>query len=156
MALETKADLNKNTIEGLEQLVQMNIDSADGFDYAAKNINSGVLKVAFKEIGQQRREQADELATYLTINDETVNRSGSYAAALHRCWMKCRELMTSNDAHAVVAEAERGEDQIKEAYEEILRQTAGSAVNDILTRQYASVKATHDQIRDLRDSLADD
>ena len=155
MVLETKADLNKDTIDGLEQLFQMNIDSADGFEYAAKKVDSDVLKLTFQKINKERRQQAEELKTYLSINEQCVNRNGSYAAALHRCWMKCREYIASNETHAIVAEAERGEDEIKAAYEEILRQTAGSAVNDVLTRHYALVKETHDQIRDLRDSLAE-
>lgn len=156
MALETKADLNKDTIEGVEQLVQMNVDSADGFEYVAKNINSDLLKISFEEICQERRQQADELAKYLSINDEKVNREGSYAAALHRCWMKCREFISLNELHAVVAEAERGEDEIKAAYEDVLRKTAGSAVNDVLTKQYSRVKLTHDRVRDLRDGLKED
>jgi uncharacterized protein (TIGR02284 family) len=39
-------------------------------------------------------------------------------------------------------------------YEEVLKETAGSAVNDVLTRQYAKVKAGHDQVRDLRNAYA--
>jgi uncharacterized protein (TIGR02284 family) len=54
----------------------------------------------------------------------------------------------------VLVEAERGEDQIKRAYEDALVRTAGSAMNDVLTRQYARVKSGHDRIRDLRDHFA--
>lgn len=50
-------------------------------------------------------------------------------------------------------EAERGENHIKEAYEEVLQETADSPMNELLLAQYAKVKAGHDTIRDLRDSL---
>ncbi len=72
-------------------------------------------------------------------------------AAVHRTWINVRELLTSNDANAILSEAERGEDHIKSAYETVLRNTAGSAVNDVLTRQYAQVKASHDRVKMLRD-----
>ena len=36
-----------------------------------------------------------------------------------------------------------------------LKNTAGSAVNDVLTQQYAKVKAGHDRVRDLRDAMKD-
>ncbi|MCA9300088.1 MAG: PA2169 family four-helix-bundle protein, partial [Phycisphaerales bacterium] len=53
---------------------------------------------------------------------------------------------------AVLAEAERGEDVIKEKYEDVMRRAAGSAVNSLLLDQYASVKEDHDTIRDMRDA----
>jgi uncharacterized protein (TIGR02284 family) len=54
--------------------------------------------------------------------------------------------------HAMLSEAERGEDYIKGKYEEILKGTAGSAVTDVLNRQYRAVKIAHDRVRDLRDT----
>jgi len=63
--------------------------------------------------------------------------------------------LSGGDAYAVLAEAERGEDQIKHAYEDVLQETAGSAMNDVLQSQYAIVKAGHDKIRDLRDAHKD-
>jgi uncharacterized protein (TIGR02284 family) len=37
-------------------------------------------------------------------------------------------------------------------YEDVLTETAGSAVHDVLQHQYAKVKAAHDVVRDLRDA----
>ena len=61
-------------------------------------------------------------------------------------------VVTNGDAYVVLIEAERGEDHIKEAYEDVLKATAGSAMNDVLQAQYARVKAGHDKVRDLRDA----
>lgn len=154
MAVETKADLNKSTIEGLQELIQMNIDSSQGFEHVADRVKLDALRIAFHEISEERQRQADELSAYVAVNHETPNRKGSFAAALHRSWISCLEYFSANDLHALMAEAERGEDMIKEAYEKVLRETAGSAVNDILTRHYSRVKLFHDKIRDLRDVLA--
>jgi uncharacterized protein (TIGR02284 family) len=71
-------------------------------------------------------------------------------------WMSIREQFSSNNLYAVLAEVERGEDQIKHAYEQALRSTAGSAMNDVLTRHYTQVKSAHDRIRDLRDEHKSD
>ena len=97
--------------------------------------------------------QADELSAFVETNGEEARREGSYAAAVHRVWMNIRELLANNDDHAILSEAERGEDQIKSAYETALRNTAGSAVNDVLTRHYAQVKAAHDRVKLLRDEV---
>lgn len=151
MALETKASLSKETIDQLQELIQMNIDSRDGFHHAALKIEDMTLSTLFQSLAHQREEQANELSRFVEWNQEEPSRSGSFAAALHRSWITIRESVSSDNLYAVLAEAERGEDQIKEAYEAALRETAGSAMNDVLTRQFAQVKAAHDRIRDLRD-----
>lgn len=60
--------------------------------------------------------------------------------------------LNGGDPYVILIEAERGEDHIKEAYEDVLKETAEDAVNDVLTAQYAIVKAGHDQVRDSRDA----
>ena len=151
MATESKTDLKPETIRAVQELIQVNIDSRDGFRQAANDLEDMTLSTLCQSLAHQREEQANELARFVEWNQEKPNREGSYAAALHRSWMTIRESLSSNNLYAVLAEAERGEDQIKSAYEDALRDTAGSAMNDVLTRQYAQVKAAHDRIRDLRD-----
>lgn len=151
MSLETKANLKPETISKLQELIQINVDSRDGFRHAAEATDDMTLSTLFQSLGHQREEQANELARFVEWNHEKPQRSGSFAAALHRSWMTIRETLSSDDLYAVLAEAERGEDQIKNAYEETLRETAGSAVNDVLSQHMAQVKAAHDRIRDLRD-----
>jgi uncharacterized protein (TIGR02284 family) len=66
--------------------------------------------------------------------------------------MAVREAFSSNNEYTVLAEAERGEDTIKQAYEAALRDHPGTAMNDVLQRQYLQVKHAHDRVRDLRDA----
>lgn len=155
MALETKTNLKKETIKKLQELIQLNVDSKDGFQQAATSIEDMTLSTLFQSLAHQREEQANQLAKYVEWNHEQPDRTGSYAAVLHRAWLSIREMVSSNNLYAVLAEAERGEDQIKHAYETALKETAGSAVNDVLMHQYAQVKAAHDRVRDLRDEYKD-
>jgi uncharacterized protein (TIGR02284 family) len=90
------------------------------------------------------------------INDEDIQPgdkiSGSWQAMFHRWWLDLRGSLSGGDAYAVLAEAERGEDKIKQMYEEVLKQTAGNPLSDVLHQQYIEVKKGHDRIRDLRDA----
>jgi uncharacterized protein (TIGR02284 family) len=52
---------------------------------------------------------------------------------------------------AILSEAERGEDHIKAKYEEAIADLKGCSCVPTLTREYASVVASHNTIRDLRD-----
>jgi len=155
MALETKLDLNEETLAALRDLIQANVDSRDGLRYCAEKIEDMTLQSTFLRLADERDAQADELCQYVEWNAEDARKSGSYAAAVHRTWIAIRDMVAVDDTYAILAEAERGEDQIKNAYEESLKNTAGSAMNDLLLQQYTQVKASHDHIRDLRDSYKD-
>lgn len=149
---ETKCDLSKEVLENVEELHQANIDSADGFEYAADQVKDSELANHFRNWAKQRRTQAAELESVCGCNGKEVDREKSWLAALHQSYLSLKTAVTSDDKQAILNEAERGEDHIKGAYEDVLKDTPGSAINDILQRQYANVKATHDQVRDKRDA----
>lgn len=153
MALETKSNLNESTIAGLQKLIRYNIDASNGFREAAEDVKDSQVQSLFRELGSERFELATELQNHVQWNGEDAEEDGSLMAAVHRAWIKVRAVVNGDDAYPILCEAERGEDHIKAAYEEVLKDTAGSAVNDVLTRQYATVKAGHDRVRDLRDSF---
>lgn len=152
MTLETKFDLNDQTIEKLQKLIRYNIDSHDGFKECAEEIENPNLSNLFRDLAQERSAMATELQNYVEWNNEDAKDDGSVKAAVHRAWINVRSKLSGGDAYAVLAEAERGEDCIKEGYEEVLKEIPGNALNDVIQQQYARVKSAHDRIRDLRDS----
>lgn len=155
MSLETKSTLTDETIEKLQKLIRANIDSYNGFHESAEELNDARLSTLFRQIGDDRSAMASELQQQVEFNGEEAEDDGSVAAKTHRIWINIRGKLNGGDPYVILIEAERGEDHIKEAYEEVLTETAGSAMNDVLSRQYAKVKAGHDKIRDLRDSYKD-
>lgn len=154
MSLETKLDLNKETIKKLQTLIQANIDSYNGFHESAEEMKDKQLSQLFRTLGDERSAMASELQQYVAFNGEEPREDGSVSAKMHRIWINIRGKLSGGDAHAILSEAERGEDHIKHAYEDVLKETAGSAMNDVLMEQYRQVKMGHDKIRDLRDAHA--
>ncbi|EMI57553.1 PA2169 family four-helix-bundle protein [Rhodopirellula sallentina] len=154
MSLETKTDLNETTINKLQKLIRANIDSYNGFHESAEELSDQKLSTLFRSIGDERSAMASELQQHVEFNGKEAEDDGSVAAKTHRIWINIRGKLNGGDPHVILIEAERGEDHIKEAYEDVLKDTAGSAMNDVLSAQYAKVKAGHDKIRDLRDAYA--
>lgn len=150
MSTEHRTSLTSDTISHLQTLIQLNIDSEKGLLEAADNIEEMSIRGLFTDLASQRREQAYELQTLVSANAETPQDSGSMSAALHRAWMDIRSAV-GGGVTAMLQEAERGEDYIKDKYEEILKD-ASPAIRDLLQRQYAAVKLAHDRIRDMRDA----
>lgn len=153
--MESKTHLEQSTINKLQKLIRANIDSYNGYHEAAEELSDERLSTLFRDIGDQRSAIATELQKHVEFNGEEAVDDGSVAAKIHRVWINIRGKVSGGDAHAILQEAERGEDHIKQAYEDVLKEIPGSAMHDVLHNQYATVKAGHDQIRDLRDSFAE-
>ncbi|MEC9373415.1 MAG: PA2169 family four-helix-bundle protein [Planctomycetota bacterium] len=143
--------LERKTIDKVNDLVSINVDSAKGFKEAADAVKDDRFANMFREAAEQRRGFANDLAGYIQ-HEMKPDSDGSAKAKIHRWWLDVRAKLSDGDTHTVLEEAERGEDQIKGLYEKVLKETAGSPLNDVLQRQYAAVKKTHDRVRDLRDA----
>lgn len=149
---ETIRNLPGETVDKLQDLLRVNIDSENGFRDAAEQVDDVALRRIFRQFADERQGNAAELKQFVELNGEAAVEDGSVLAAIHRTWMNFKAALSSNDAKTVLNEAERGEDHIKHMYEEVLMETAGSAIHDVLQHQYAKVKAAHDVVRDLRDA----
>ncbi|MEQ9617162.1 MAG: PA2169 family four-helix-bundle protein [Phycisphaerales bacterium] len=152
--METIHTLEKNTIQGVKDLIEINIDSAKGFRSASEKVDDADITRFFVRCAADRDENAAALTQFLKANGEPSPDGGTALGAMHRWWLELRGTIQSGDEHAMLAEAERGEDAIKAKYEKVLKETAGSALNDLIQKQYATVKKTHDTVRDMRDARA--
>ena len=153
MAMSTHT-LSQKSIDWLQSLTQMNIDSRDGFKEASENLKDSnpTLANRFCQWAASRDQQASELQAMVSSNAETPTTSGSFSAAAHRTWMDLRSALGGGD-QAILDEAERGEDQIKAKYEEALKDMGGSEpCCETLRRHLAAVQTSHDEVKALRDS----
>ena len=73
------------------------------------------------------------------------------SGSLHRGWLDIKSAITGKDDHAIVTEAERGEDVAKSAYESALKETLPTSAQTLVQQQAAKVRQAHDDVRDIRD-----
>ncbi len=151
MAMETKTSLQKKTVDKLQELVQVNIDSHDGFNDAASNTEDMTISSLFRELASQRQQHAAELRTLVAANFEEPQKEGSYAAAAAP---RVDGLAIGNGRwnEGDARRSRRGEDHIKAKYEEIVKKCGGSAITDVLNRQYRAVKLAPRPCARLRDT----
>lgn len=147
-----KLNLPEKSIDWLQDLIQLNLDSRDGFAEAADDLKdkNSALESVFRSLSMERAGQARELQLLVAGNAEEPERSGSMTAAAHRAWMDLRSAL-GGGVCSVLSEAERGEDHIKDKYEAALADLGSCPCTTVLRRQYDAVKAAHDHVRDLRD-----
>jgi uncharacterized protein (TIGR02284 family) len=137
----------------LNSLIETCKDGQENFRFAAEKVQSAPCKGLFNELSMQRRDFAAELQLLVADYAEEPEKSGSVAGVLRRSWMNLKAALTSGDEHAILAVCESGEDSAVSDYREALEHDELPArVREAVQRQFTSVQAAHDRVRDLRDT----
>ena len=142
---------NDNAISILNNLIETCKDGELGFKTAAEGLKSADIKAKFLEYSRQRGEMVRELQTEVRRLGGDPEKSGSVSGSLHRGWLDIKSVITGKDDHAIVTEAERGEDVAKSAYESALKEALPGTAHTLVQQQAAKVRLAHDHVRDLRD-----
>jgi uncharacterized protein (TIGR02284 family) len=142
---------NDKTISILNDLIETCKDGEQGFKTAAEGLSRAEVKSRFMQYSRERGQMSTELQAEVRRLGGDPERSGSMAGALHRGWVDIKSVVTGKDDHAIVAEAERGEDAAKSAYESALKETLPASAQELVQQQASKVRQVHDEVRNLRD-----
>jgi uncharacterized protein (TIGR02284 family) len=142
---------NDQAISVLNNLIETCKDGELGFKTAAEGLKRADIKAKFLEYSRQRGEMARALQGEVRNLGGNPEVSGSVSGSMHRGWLDIKSVITGKDDYAIVAEAERGEDVAKAAYENALKETLPVTAQTLVRQQAAQVRQAHDDVRDIRD-----
>ncbi|MEW6733629.1 MAG: PA2169 family four-helix-bundle protein [Acidobacteriota bacterium] len=143
---------NDKVIGVLNDLIEIAKDGQEGFRQAAEKVKNIELRNYFLSQSQQRARMAGELQDEVQLLGGDPDRQGSVRGALHRTWIDLKDAVGLDSDHAILSSVESGEDAAVKGYESALRDPLPPKIAQIVERQYINIKATHDQVRALRDS----
>lgn len=124
-----------------------------GFKTAAEDVKSPEIKKVLNQYSTQRAQFAHALQGQVERQGEKAEDSGTVAGALHRGWINLKSAVVSRDALAVLEECEQGEDYAVKAYRDALAGQHLDGTRSLVEGQFAHIRAAHDHVRKLRDSL---
>jgi uncharacterized protein (TIGR02284 family) len=137
----------------LNDLIEVCKDGERGFREAAEGVKNHELRTIFEKYSRQRAEFAAELQVEVSRIGGSPEKSGSAAGALHRGWINLKAAVTGKNDHAILEEAERGEDGAVSGYRDALSKDLPSDFVAIIRKQYDAIQVAHREIRGLRDSV---
>ena len=143
------------TVDLLNDLIEINNDRVAGFEKVLADINdeNADVKQLFQEYASQSREFSQQLTAIVAANAEEAETGNSVSGTLHRAWIDVKALFGGSDRKSILAEAERGEDAIKKAYQTTLADSELSAdAHQTVSTQATAIYAAHDRIKALRDA----
>jgi uncharacterized protein (TIGR02284 family) len=141
-------------ISTLNSLISTTLDSVEGYTEAAKNTKNASFVTLFTSLASERRQLVSKLQQEVTTLGGEAEDDGTVLAGAHRVFLNLKAVVTGHDDKAIINEVEAGEDHIKAKYEDALGDRELSpVVQTLISSAYDSVKAGHDEIRDIKHSM---
>jgi uncharacterized protein (TIGR02284 family) len=138
--------------QAVHDVISINRDAEQGFRGAAQAVNDPAVKQMFAQYAAQRAQFAVDLQdTVRSLGFEAIDPQG-LGGMLHASWMSLKGILTRHDAHAILVEAEKGEDSALKTYRVALSRTLTPEIAAIMQRQFGEIEIAHARIRALRDA----
>ena len=149
---------NKKAIDALNSLVEINNDRIDGYETATRETNEPDLKVLFTKLAETSQDCRIELEREVELLGGTPAKGTKVSGKFFRAWMDVKAAITGKDRKAILESCEYGEDHAVKAYESVLeddRENLTAEQIALVEGQFDLIKADHDAVRALRDSLVE-
>jgi len=148
---------SKEIIEVLNDLVLINNDRIVGYQRAIKELKQedNDLRSLFDQMILESQQIKSDLTREIQVLRGSVEEGTTGMGKIYRAWMDVKAVFTGENRHTVLSNCEAGEDAAQSAYYKALQSDSLPAfIREMLTRQQATLKDSHDEIRDLRNEFA--
>ena len=149
----------EKTIEALNSLIVINNDPIEGYKTANEETNETDLKMLFSDLMQTSIECRKQLVAEVKKLDGTPDEGTRTTGKFFRVWMDVKATLTGNDRKSILDSCVDGEDAALKTYKNVLvqdHQYINSKQHDMLNKHYTLLKADHDKIKELRDTIANE
>jgi len=141
-------------ISVLNGLIATTLDSVHGYTDAAKDTENSRYGQMFTARATERSQVVSALQGDVARLGGNPEDDGTLLAGAHRAFLGLKAAVTGQDDKAIVNEVERGEDHIKAKFESAMEDNDLSPETMAAVQEaYRSVRAGHDEMRDLKHAL---
>lgn len=145
---------NSKDTSVLNTLIATLIDSIDGYQKSAGDVDNQALAEKFNARARERQSAVTKLQAAVAAAGGNPEDDGTILGGAHRVFQSLKETVMSRDDKAIVGEIERGEDYLKGKFETALAETDLSpAARTAAEEAWQSVKAGHDEMSALKHSM---
>lgn len=142
---------HNETTTTLNTLIATLIDSVEGYQKSAGDVDNQRFAELFNARARERQQAITGLQAAVAAAGGNPEDDGSVMGTVHRAFQSLREVVSTRDDAAIIAEIERGEDYLKEKFEAALRHgDLSPQARDAVNKAWESVKAGHDEMSALK------
>lgn len=144
----------KKVIEKLNDLLEKNYDTEEGFKSAAEEVKNVKLKAFFEEKAKQRYDFGHELKTEISNFGGKPDKGTSVTGDIHRAWMDLKSALSFDEEEEVLEEAIRGEKVALEEYNEAIKEKdLPPSTANLLLKHRNAIEKTLQQVKELEEAF---
>ncbi|MBA3682937.1 MAG: PA2169 family four-helix-bundle protein [Bacteroidetes bacterium] len=143
----------EKSITALNKLIEINNDRIEGYVTASKETKEVDLKSLFSELIKTSQQCRAELANEVHKLGGTPVEGTKISGKFFRVWMDVKAALVDNDRKTILNSCETGEDVAVDTYKEVLDESLSAVQQLMISDQLRLIKADHDKIKNLRDSI---
>lgn len=145
---------HSDEISTLNTLIATTIDSINGYENSAKDVDGARFAEIFRERASERQRVVEDLRSEVRRLGGNPDDDGSFMGKTHQRFEDLKAAITGGDDKSIINEVERGEDYLKEKFEAALNSDDLSGESrSIVERCYQSVRQGHDQMSQLKHGM---
>src|SRR5690349_22126688 len=145
---------HSDEISTLNTLIATTIDSVNGYENSAKDIDNQRFAEIFRERASERQQVVQQLREEVRRLGGNPEDDGSFLGKTHQRFEDLKAAVTGRDEKSIINEVERGEDYLKEKFETALNDgDLSGECRSAVERAYQSVRAGHDQMSHLKHGM---
>jgi uncharacterized protein (TIGR02284 family) len=145
---------NKNVVDALNNLVQINNDRIEGYERAAKETDDSDLKDLFNQMASKSHMMKSQLSSEVIKRSGKPTESTTSSGKAFRVWMDFKAALTGKNRKAILSSCEFGEDAAQDTYQDVLKDGTElpTEIVDLISTQKSQLREDHDRVKTLRDS----
>lgn len=138
----------------LKDIVHTAREGASFYEAARDKASKPQLREVFTRMAAAKHALITELSAVLMSKGEAVPEGGSNTVALRKVYADVRAMVSSDDDAIYVSELEEVEDRLISEMKTALNEATDPAMKATLQQAMLSVSQCHNQMRDLKHSMA--
>lgn len=147
---------NEQVREVLNDLIRINHDRVEGYEKAISETKEkdSDLQAVFHRMADESKQYASELESEIKRYGGEPAEGTTLSGKVYRAWMDIKAAFSGKGRHSVLEACEFGEDAAQKAYDDALKSDAAlpTETRQLIVNQKTSLKASHDTIKQYRDS----
>ena len=148
---------HSSEISTLNTLIATTIDSINGYEDSAKNVDNERFREIFRQRANERQKVVEELRSEVRRLGGDPEDGGSFMGKAHQRFEDLKAAITGRDEKSIINEVERGEDYLRDKWQSALQSgDLKGESHDLVERCYQSIKAGHDQMSQLKHGMETD
>lgn len=138
----------------LNELIEITRDGQNFYTDAVRRVTSPLLKAVFHGIIDAKAQLIRALSEQVRVRGEPPSDKGTLLGGFRTFYTDVQARLGGHDDAAFVALLEESEDRLLDAFEDAAAHTDDARVRAVILRYLPKVRLCHDQMRNLKMSLA--